>query len=189
MDWLNRLKNSQIIIYRISRICVWIGAKQNNCQRHNGLPQNTLYVIKQICHSMYVMIAILMSPRDPVEVDVDGYVNIFLSCCHQYFWTYHHKKESPFWTKTGNFPTLLCLVEQRNHHEPARWYWEGTSEQYIQQLKKHLIPVRKSTPYFTGKPTFMHTSVTLDWIKHMCIKPDKEVKRDHCGIYYIGTWD
>ena len=46
--------------------------------------------------------------------------------------------EKPFWANTGNFPTLLCLAEQRRRHGPIRLYWEGTSERFIQKLKRVL---------------------------------------------------
>ena len=39
---------------------------------------------------------------------------------------------------------LLCLAEQKKRHGPIRWYWEGTSERFIQQLKKVLVAMRRT---------------------------------------------
>ena len=133
---------------------------------------------------MHVMIAILMSPSDPKDVQIDGHVKVFLSCVHRYCRTYYAKKEIPFWAKTGNFPTLLNLASQRKHHGPIRWYWEGTSERYIQQLKKHLVSMGKTTEYFMGTLTLMHKSVTMDWIKRNFVESEAKNKRDHRRMYY-----
>jgi hypothetical protein len=35
-----------------------------------------------------------------------------------------------------------------------------------------------------GTLTLIHKSVTMDWIKHTFIEPEKEVKRDHWKLYY-----
>ena len=74
--------------------------------------------------------------------------------CHVVIVTVEHvtkKTEIPFWAETGNFPTLLNLAYQRKQHGPMRWYWEGTSERYIQQLKKHLVSMRKNDGVFYGE--------------------------------------
>ena len=96
----------------------------------------TKHVIQQLFHSMHVMICVLMSPRDPRAPEIDEYVKMFLSCCHRFLRSYYKGDEKPFWANTGNFPTLLCLADQRQRHGPIRLYLEGTSERFIQKLKK-----------------------------------------------------
>ena len=110
------------------------------------------------------MICILMSPRDPLAPEIDEHVKMFLSCCHRYSRSYYDKDVRPFWANTGNFPTLLCLAEQRQRHGPIRWYWEGTSERFIQQLKKVLVSMRKTTEYFAGKLSRMYRTNVMDWL-------------------------
>ena len=105
----------------------------------------TNHAIQQLFHSMHVMICILMSPHDPLAPAIDKHVKIFLSSCHQYARSYYAKEQKPFWANTGNFPTLLCLAEQRQRHGRIRQYWEGTSERFIQQLKQVLTSMRKTT--------------------------------------------
>ena len=122
----------------------------------------TILAIKQMFHSLHVVICILMSPRDLGEMEIDGHVKVFLSCCHRFARSYYTADVVPFWATKGNFPTLLLLAEQRRIHGPVRWYWEGTSERFIQQLKKHLASMSKTIEYFTKKLVLMHKS--LLWI-------------------------
>ena len=126
--------------------------------------KKTEMAIMQMFHSMHVMISVLMSPRDPLAEEVDEHVKIFLSCCHRFSRSYYSKSKKPFWANTGNFPTLLCLADQRRRHGPIRWYWEGTSERFIQKLKRVLISMRKTTQYFSGKLTLMHKSNVMEWL-------------------------
>jgi hypothetical protein len=80
------------------------------------------HAIQQMFHSMHVMICTLMSPHDPGADEIDEHVKIFLSSCHRYSRSYYKKTDKPFWANTGNFPTLLCLAEQRHCHGPICWY-------------------------------------------------------------------
>ena len=115
-------------------------------------------------HSMHVMICILMSPRDSLAPEIDEHMKVFLSCCHCYARSYYESNVRPFWSNTGNFPTLLCLAEQRRRHGPIRWYWEGTSERFIQQVKKVLVSMRKTTQYFSGKLSKMYRNNVMEWL-------------------------
>ena len=124
----------------------------------------TVTVVKQMFHSLHVMVCILMSPRDPGPTEIDGHVKVFLSCCHRFARSYYATDAVPFWSTKGNFPTLLLLAEQRRRHGPVRWYWEGTSERFIQQLKKPLTSMQKITEHFTKKLALVHKSVGIDWI-------------------------
>ena len=121
--------------------------------------------IMQMFQSMFVMISILMSPRHPLAQMIEEHVKIFLSACHRYCRVYFVRTETPFWANTGNFPTLLCLAEQRRRFGPVRLYWEGTSERYIQELKQHLISMRRTTEYFEGKLRLMFKTNVMDWIR------------------------
>ena len=83
------------------------------------------HAIQQMLHLMHVMICILMSPRDPGADEIDEHVKICLSSCHRFSRSYYQKTDKPFWANTENFPTLLCLAEQRRRHGPIRWYLLG----------------------------------------------------------------
>ena len=91
----------------------------------------------QMIHTMHVMICLLMSPRDPLEAEINNHVKLFLSCCHRFSKLYWASRVELFWARTGNFPTLLCLPKQQRRHSPMQWYWEGTSERFIQVLKRN----------------------------------------------------
>ena len=41
-----------------------------------------LLAIRQMVVSLQVMVALLMSPRDPAVVVIDMHITLFLSCCH-----------------------------------------------------------------------------------------------------------
>lgn len=123
---------------------------------------NTIAAIRQMVQSLHVLISILMSPRDPSPDEIDEHVKLFLSCCHRYSRSYYDENTLPFWANTGNFPTLLCLAEQCRRHGPIRWYWEGTSERFIQQLKKVLASMRKTHQYFAGKLKLMYRTSVMN---------------------------
>ena len=108
-------------------------------------------------HSMHVMICILTSRTDPKAAEIDSHIKVFLSCCHRFSRSHYDKIQVPFWASPGNFLTLLCIAAQRYHHGPMRWYWEGTSERYIQTLKKELTSMRRNAQYFGKKiGNFLH---------------------------------
>ena len=113
--------------------------------------------------SLHVMVCILMSLHNPEQIEIEEHVKICLSCCHQFSRSYFAVDKILFWPNTGNFQTLMYLGEQRERHGPIRWYWKGTSERFIQQLKNVLKPMRRTTIYFMGKLKFMHQSNVLDW--------------------------
>ena len=124
-----------------------------------------------------------MSPKDPGSVEIDGHVKVFLSCCHRFSRSYYVSTVTPFWANTGNFLTLLCLAEQRDRHGLVRWYWEGTSERFIQQLKKHLASMRKTTEYFIKKLVLMHKSTMMDWLQKAYVKGDQVPKTREGKMY------
>ena len=136
-----------------------------------SLPDNTntseqsVTGAKQMLHSLHVLICILMSTDDPNDTEILNHVKVFLSCCHRFARCYWDKSVEPFWSKTGNFPTLLCLADQRKRHGPVRWYWEGTSERFIQQLKKVLESMQRSQNYFARKLSVMHRRTAFRWIR------------------------
>ena len=107
-----------------------------------SIPQRTnvndrvLPAIIRMIHSLHVMVCMLMSPKDNTETEIDNAVKLFLSGAHQFSKEYWNDDVEPFWSRTGNYPTLLCLPAQQRQHGPVRWYWEGTSKRYIQTLKK-----------------------------------------------------
>ena len=137
---------------------------------HCDLPERsntsnqTKFAVMQMFQAMFVMISILMSPRNLLAPMIDEHVKIFLSTCHRYYRGYFEKEGIPYWARTGNFPTLLCLAKQRERFGPVRLYWEGTSERYIQELKKHLVSMRKTPDYFEGKLRLMFKTNVMNWV-------------------------
>lgn len=71
-----------------------------------------------------------------------------------------------FWAiTTGNFPSLKNLAKQIRYFGPLRWYWEGTRERYIQQVKDVLVSMRKTVSYFEKKLVLLHTMNTITWLR------------------------
>ena len=145
--------------------------------------QKKKYATKQMFHSMHVMICILTSRTDPKAAEIDSHIKVFLSCCHRFSRSHYDKIQVPFWASPGNFLTLLCIAAQRYHHGPMRWYWEGTSEIVIQQLKKFLISMRKTTEYFSTKLVLMHKTAVLDWLSKHFVDPEKNETERHGKMY------
>ena len=134
-----------------------------------SIPQRTnvndrvLPAIIRMIHSLHVMVCMLMSPKDNTETEIDNAVKLFLSGAHQFSKEYWNDDVEPFWSRTGNYPTLLCLPAQQRRHGPVRWYWEGTRERYIQTLKKELTSMRRNAQYFGKKMVNLYTNNVLDW--------------------------
>ena len=119
--------------------------------------------ISQMIHTMHVMICVLMSTRNVCATEIDNLVKLFLSCCHRFVRVYWEDGAHPFWANTGNFPTLLCLPNQHRRHGPVRWLWEGTSERFIQVIKKELVVMRKTPQYFGKKLNNAFVNNVLEW--------------------------
>ena len=99
--------------------------------------------------------------------------------------SYYSASVKPFWANTGNFPTLLCLSDQRKRHGPIRWHWEGTSERFIQQLKKVLIAMRRTPQYFAGKMRLMFRRNVMDWLNEsMFVGDDEAVAKRKMRMHY-----
>ena len=121
--------------------------------------------IMQLLQALFVLISMLMSTRNVIGQVVEEHVKFFLSTCHRFCRSYFQKNSTPFWANTGNFPTLLCLGDQINRFGPVRLYWEGTRERYIQELKKHLVGMRRNPEYFSGKLCLMYRTNVMNWIR------------------------
>ena len=77
-----------------------------------------LLAIRQMVVSLQVMVALLMSPRDPAVVVIDRHIKLFLSCCHRFCQLYYSDDTAPFWASTSNFPSLLNLAAQIKSMDP-----------------------------------------------------------------------
>ena len=156
-----------------------------NLPRQSNTTTKTQHAILQMINSLHVMVCTLMSPRDLGSDDIDAHVKLFLSCCHRYCLSYYSASVKPFWSNTGNFPTLLCLAKQRERHGPIRWYWEGTSERFIQQLKKVLVAMRRTPTYFAGKMRLMYRRNVIDWINEsMFVSEEERMTKRQPRMYY-----
>ena len=97
-----------------------------------GIQHNQGYsdCVKQVFHSLYVMMCLLTSPEDGPSDVIDAHVKIFLSCCNRFVISYRGKDTVPFWSTTGNFPSLLNLGSQISGKVSVRMYWEGNQEKF-----------------------------------------------------------
>ena len=136
--------------------------------------KSALVSIKQMIVSLNVMIALLMSPKDPVVHIIDRHIKLFLSCCHRFCQLYYHNNKDPFWATTQNFPSLLNLAAQIEKYGPIRWYWEGTQERFTQTVNKVLVSMRKSTSYFVRKMIIMQKLGTMEWLKKKIEKDNRQ---------------
>ena len=135
--------------------------------------------IMQLLQALFVLISMLMSTRNIIGEVIGEHVKLFLSTCHRFSQSYFQKDKTPFWANTGNFPTLLCLGKQVDRFGPVRLYREGTRERYIQELKKHLVGMRRNPQYFAGKLSLMYRTNVMNWIReemsrHNANSNDKE---------------
>ena len=135
----NELALSRFIPYIYSHFFL-----NNKLRESNKASNKVVITLAQMVHTLHVMIAVLMSPREAGSKEVDSHVKLFLGCCHRFSLTYWPGDKVSFWANTGNFPTLLNLAEQIQRHGSVRWYWEGTSKQYIQQAEKVLVAMKKT---------------------------------------------
>ena len=74
--------------------------------------KSTLLAMRQMIVSLQVMIALLMSLKDPDVNVIDRHIKLFLSCCHRFCQVYYNDDHTPFWAATSNFPSLLNLAAQ-----------------------------------------------------------------------------
>ena len=146
--------------------------------------KSTLLSMRQMIVSLQVMIALLMSPKDPDVNVIDRHIKIFLSCCHRFCQVYYNDDHKPFWALTSNFPSLLNLAAQIKKYGPIRWYWEGTRERYIQTVKKGLVSMRKSTSYFVRKMVVMQKLGTMAWLKEKLRRTRGREKSDYSCMYF-----
>ncbi len=142
--------------------------------RNSTTSQRTIESVKQMFHSLHVLVSILMSPRDPESAEIENHVKLFLSACDRFCRSYWGTSKIPFWAKTGNFPTLLGLASQRMWHGPMRWYWEGTGERFIQKLKEVLVSMRKNQQYFDRKLQVMYRRNVFTWFRHQIFEDEDD---------------
>jgi len=138
----------------------------------------TLVAIKQMIHSMHVMVSVLMSPRDPCINTIDRAIKIFLSCCDRFVRHYYDDDTEPFWASTGNFPSLLNLPQQIEFFGPLRLYWEGVRERYIQSVKCVLKSMRKTTSYFQVKLTLIQKLTLMSWLQQQVRNTNQKARSD-----------
>ena len=78
--------------------------------KNPNMNPDVLKVIYKLIHTLHLLICRLMSPRTQTELEIDNAVKLFLSCCHTFCKMYWKDSVKPFWSRTGNYPTLLCLL-------------------------------------------------------------------------------
>ena len=96
----------------------------------------TLLLLHQMVSWMHVMVALLMTRRDPMVDQIDRHLQIFLSCCDRFSHLYYNQENLHLWANTSNFPYLLNLHVHIAKFGSIRWYWEGTRRRF-RQIKKN----------------------------------------------------
>ena len=170
-----------------SRICCFVYGQfflNVSLRETSNTTKGTWLAMRQMIASMHVMIALLMSPRDPMVSVIDRHIKLFLSCCNRFTHLFYDQNSIPFWATTSNFPSLLNLAAQIKKYGPIRWYWEGTRERYIQTVKKVLVSMRKTTPYFVRKMIILQKLTTMDWMGERIRKESAKEKKDYPRMYF-----
>lgn len=184
--WLaeDKLGFTWILVFVYGRFFANIKLRDNS----NTLP-GALLVMRQMIVSMWVMLVLLMSPRNARIELIDRHIKVFLSCCHLYPQLFYVSGTIPFCATTCNFPSSLNLSAQIKKNGPIRWYWEGTRERYIQNIKKESLSMRKITRYFIRKFEFMQKLDTLAWLKEKRNQKKKERITGECIFRYESLED
>ena len=71
-----------------------------------------LLSLRQMVSSMHVMVALLMTPRDPMPDQIDRQLNMFLYCRDRFSHLHYDQEKLHFWANTSNFLSLLNLPAQ-----------------------------------------------------------------------------
>ena len=190
LDWLHLkplpktqwLAEDELGFSRISVFAYGLFFANIKLRGNSNTSTGALLAMRQMIVAMWVMVALLMSPRDPVIELIDRHIKVFLSCCHRYSHLFYSADTVPFWATTSNFPSLLNLTAQIKKYGPIRWYWEGSRERYIQHVKKVLVSMRKTTSYFQRKLVFMQKMDTLEWLKENLNR--KQGRVDYRRMYF-----
>ena len=191
LDWLhmkslpktNWLAEDELGFSRISSFVYGLFFLNVPLRDTSTISRGCLLSIRQMLSALMVMVALLMSPRDPAIMLIDRHIKIFLSCCQRFCDLYFEINEPPFWANTSNFPSLLNLPAQIKRFGRLRWYWEGTNERYIQTVKKALVSMRKNVSYFERKMEFMQKLTTMDWIAERVRRTKKGTKKNYMNIH------
>ena len=127
--------------------------------------KRTVAAILQMLHTFHVMLSAVMNPRTSSDADkIDCYIKLFLSCTHRAILLITGSNE--WWSKKGNFLSLLNIPRQIKRYGPTRLYWESVCERFIQMVKPYLlVNMRKTTTYFQSKLTLIHKMNTVDLMK------------------------
>ena len=77
-----------------------------------------------------------------------AYIKLFLSACDLFEnKVYIMHNNDAMWYSKGNFLSLLNLPSQVLKFGNLRYYWEGSRERSIQQIKPYLINIRLTSPF------------------------------------------
>ncbi len=117
-----------------------------------------------IVHSMYAMVAHLMSQQKTSSWQQLQHIKLFLDCCHQFCKATHNETITLFWLPKGNYVTLLNLPEQVEQFGPFQDYKEGTWEWYIHWIKNQLLKMHRAQTYLSSKLPEVHQTNVLDYI-------------------------
>ena len=116
-----------------------------------------------------------------------AYIKLFLSACDLFKnKVYIMHNDDAMWYSKGNFLSLLNLPRQVLKFGNLRYYWEGSRERSIQQIKPYLINMRLTSSFFKTKLTQMLVNETLDTIEKDISSLDVEL--DHGSSHHHGRF-
>ena len=132
--------------------------------------------------SLLRFITSVMSKQNIEIDDISNNIKCFLSACDNFEYTAYiidENRPNPIWFTKGNFLSLLNLPAQIEKFGNLRFYWEGSRERSIQQIKPFLVNMRSTSSYFKTKLTHMYVSQTLKSVESKFIdkEEDNKVKR------------
>ena len=138
-----------LIIYASIRDIV--GDEETGINEHECMIQSLLCLLSR-----------LMNDDNSNEMEHCDYIKCFLSFCDLFEnVAYKLDDQNPFWFKKGNFLSLLNLPSQIEKFGSLKYYWEGSRERTIQQIKPYLIKTRLTSSFYKAKLKKMYTSQTF----------------------------
>lgn len=94
-------------------------------------------------------------------------IKCFLSLCREWWLAWNEPEEqgrddNAFYRTKPNFFSMLNFVEQSLYFGPARLYWDGNRERYIQTIKPEIGTPRKNGTYLHTLMDKVHKKVAVN---------------------------
>ena len=128
--------------------------------------------IMEMINALHVMCAVIMTKTAVCTETISIHIKIFLNACHHFCKCVHDDTIADFWKTKCNFVSLLNLPKQINDYGSVRFYWEGSRERFIQEVKRVLLSLRKTQTYLSKKLILLHKMTAFNWMINQFDIPD-----------------